>query len=56
MPMEIQRNKKATSCGDLMAVRKRMMDSAPTRENALAMLLPMISIISAVIIERSTKV
>ena len=56
MPTASVANRNATSRGSLIAVRKRMIESAPTRLKARAMLLPMISMISVTVIVISTSV
>ena len=56
MPIAIARNTYATSSGSLTALRNRMIDRAPTRLNARAMLLPMMIMITATITLIMTRV
>ncbi len=56
MPMAMVKKIKPTSRVSLTALRKRMIDSAPTNEKARAMSEPMTSITSATIMPFSTRV
>ena len=56
MPMAIARNMNPISRVSLTALRKRMTDSAPTREKARAMFEPMMSMMSPVTMLMMTRV
>ena len=56
MPTAMAKKMKPTSRVSFTALRKRMMESAPTKVNARAMLEPMISMITATTMLMSTSV
>ena len=56
MPMAMAKKMKPTSRVSLIALRKRMMDRAPTSENARAMFEPTTSMTDAMIMPMITRV